>query len=171
MNTRMKPANEVIRRLSKAAKTMLPKALPRLFLCGANVKPGSAGFRHISFAPPPKTPGGERWEGGVCVLISRMAVALRPWNLAFLQCRDGARRVFADQAKTARGGYFEAVPSPSRRPLFLPVFLLRNAREFFFHGMHALHHGNRFFRALLTLQVDRQNLVMKENRRRVFGKQ
>ena len=38
------------------------------------------------------------WEG---VLISCIAVVLRPLTLATLQCRDEARQVFTDQANRA----------------------------------------------------------------------
>ena len=39
-------------------------------------------------------------RGGV--LISCIAVVLRPWTLASLQCQYGARRVLTDQAEIAR---------------------------------------------------------------------
>ena len=35
------------------------------------------------------------------VLISCVAVVLRPWTLVSLQCRDGAREVFTDQVDIA----------------------------------------------------------------------
>ena len=37
-------------------------------------------------------------EGKEGVIIACMTLALRPWTLAFLQCRDGIGRGFTDQA-------------------------------------------------------------------------
>ena len=47
------------------------------------------------------------WGGGVLSMC--MAVVVWPWTLAFLQCRDGARRVFTNQVPA---------PSAKRREVF-----------------------------------------------------
>ena len=44
--------------------------------------------------------GAAPWERGE-VLMTCMAVVVWPWNLASLQCRDGAQWVFTDQAGIA----------------------------------------------------------------------
>ena len=66
-------------------------------------------IEQISY-PRFSTTNGGGLGGGGGVLILRMAVVLQPSTLASILCRDGARRVFANQALLA--------PSAKRREVF-----------------------------------------------------
>ena len=66
--------------------------------------PHNAGTEHVELSPTGRHRVHRKREGGgtgVGVLISCIAVVLRPLTLASLHCQDGERRVFTDQADIA----------------------------------------------------------------------